>query len=119
ERGELMNDRVNYLQDFRTPIQLDFERRNAGENGNIEGYFFKGIQLGSEWIYHNPFAPAPINDEDIAVGQCMLKMADYVNGAEPFYSLAEACQDRYLHIMMEKSIESGTSVKTSKQIWAT
>jgi len=118
DRGELINDRVNYLQDYRTPIQLDFERRNAGESGNLEGYYFKGIQLGAEWVYHNPLAPAALSDEDIAIGQCMLKMADYVGGAEPFYSLAEACQDRYLDIIMAQSLEEGIPIRTTQQIWA-
>ena len=119
DRGELINDRVIYLQDYRTPIQLGFERRNAGESGNLEGYHFKGIQLGSEWVYHNPLAPAALSDEDIAIGQCMLKMADYVGGADPFYSLAEACQDRYLDILLAQSLEQGAPVRSSQQMWTT
>lgn len=119
ERGELINDRVIYLQNYRTPVQLDFLRHNAGEQGSQDGVFLKGIQIGEEWIYRNPLAPASLHDEDIAVGQCLLKMADYANGAEAFYSLAEACQDRYLHIMVEKALDSGQPVTTTPQIWAT
>lgn len=118
ERGELINDTVRYLKDFRTPIQLDFLRLNAGENGNLEGYHFKGIQLGDEWVYKNPFAPVAIDDEDIAIGQCMVKMAEYVGGAEAFYPLAEACQDRYLDIKIAQSLETGGPVRTSRQAWA-
>ncbi|MBZ0290156.1 MAG: gfo/Idh/MocA family oxidoreductase, partial [Anaerolineae bacterium] len=91
---------------------------NTGEQGNTEGLFLKGIQVGDEWIYRNPLAPASLHDEDIAVGQCLLKMADYAEGGEPFYSLAEACQDRYLHIMIEHSLASGQAVKTARQSWA-
>jgi predicted dehydrogenase len=119
ERGEIINDRVIYLQDYRTPIQLEFERRNAGEKGNLEGNYFKGIQLGAEWVYHNPFAPVALSDEDIAIGQCMLKMADYVGGADPFHSLAEACQDNYLDLMMAESLKQGQPISTSQQVWAT
>jgi predicted dehydrogenase len=118
ERGELINEHLIYLQDYQTPIELDLRRINTGERGNLEGYFFKGIQLGEEWIYKNPLAPASLNDEDIAVGQCLLKMADYVHGATAFYSLAEACQDRYLHIMLEKAAETGDDISTTTQIWA-
>lgn len=118
ERGELINEHLIYLKDHHTPIVLDLQRINTGERGNLEGYFLKGIQFGEEWIYENPFAPASLNDEDIAVGHCLLKMADYVNGTEPFYSLAEACQDRYLHIMMEQAVETGTDPITTTQIWA-
>lgn len=119
ERGEIINGTVRYLQDHRTPIELDFVRRNAGERGNLEGYYFKGIQLGAEWVYQNPLAPAALNDEDIAIGQCMLKMAEYCNEADPFYSLAEACQDRYLDIMMTQALESGQPVTTRRQLWST
>jgi len=119
ERGEIINDTVRYLQDHRTPIELEFERRNAGEKGNLEGYHLKGIQLGAEWVYHNPLAPASLNDEDIAIGHCMLKMAEYVGGAEPFYSLAEACQDTYLDLMMAQALETGQPVSTCQQMWAT
>ena len=119
DRGELINDRVIYLQDHRTPIQLDFLRLDAGESGNLEGYYFKGIQLGAEWVYHNPLAPAALSDEDIAIGQCMLKMAEYVDGAEPFYSLAEACQDRYLDILLAQSLEEAVPIRSTRQVWAT
>ncbi|MCB9458498.1 MAG: Gfo/Idh/MocA family oxidoreductase [Anaerolineaceae bacterium] len=118
DRGELINDTVRYLKDHRTPIELTFLRLNAGESGNLEGYHFKGIQLGSEWVYENPFAPAAINDEDIAIGQCMAKMAEYVGGADAFYPLAEACQDRYLDIKIAESLETGGPVHTSRQVWA-
>ncbi len=118
DRGELINDRVRYLKDHLTPVQVDFQRFNTGGWGNVDGFYFKGIQFGEQWIYKNPFAPASLNDEDIAVGQCMVKMAEYVDGAVPFYSLAEACQDRYLHIMMDKSIEEGRPVTTTKQLWS-
>ena len=52
-------------------------------------------------------------------GQCMLKMAEYVDGTEPFYSLAEACQDTYLDITMAQSLEQGVPIRTKQQIWAT
>lgn len=118
ERGELINEHLIYLKDYLTAIELDLQRINTGERGNLEGYFFKGIQLGEEWIYKNPLAPAALNDEDIAVGQCLLKMADYAKGGEAFYSLAEACQDRYLHLLIEKALETGEEQISSTQIWA-
>jgi predicted dehydrogenase len=53
-KGELANDTVRYLEDYRTPVQLNLNRVNAGENGNLEGYYLKGILCGSEWVYVNP-----------------------------------------------------------------
>ena len=117
ERGELINDRVVYLTDYTTPVHLDFKRHNAGEQSSLEGNYLKGIQIGEDWIYNNPLAPAPLFDDEIAVGDCMLKMADYADGGAVFYSLAEACQDRYLDIKMWEALESDQPVQTSKQLW--
>ena len=36
--------------------------------------------------------PAELSDDEIAVADLLLRMADYVNGGEVAYSLAEACQ---------------------------
>lgn len=117
ERGELNNDRVVYLTDATTPVHLDFKRHNAGEQSSLEGNYLKGIQIGEDWIYKNPLAPAELFDDEIAVGDCLLKMADYADGGEAFYSLAEACQDRYLDIMIWQAIESGQPLRTSRQRW--
>ena len=48
----------------------------------------------------------------------MLKMAEYVDGGPDFYSLAEACQDRYLDIVLEQAQESGEEVTTTTQAWS-
>jgi hypothetical protein len=45
-------------------------------------------------------------------------MADYTKGGPDFYSLAEACQDRYLHIKMKEAEESEGEVRTEKQSWS-
>lgn len=118
ERGEMINDTITYLQDHKTPIEMTLKRYFAGENGNIDGFYLRGIQVGEQWMYHNELAPARLLDDEIAVGQCMLKMADYANGAEPFYSLAEACQDRYLNIKIEEAIATGEEIQTETQAWA-
>ena len=118
ERGEIINDSAVYLQDFLTPIHVTFTRHSAGPNGNLEGNYLKGIQAGEEWVYRNPLAPGELSDDEIAVGTCLLKMAEYADGGDPFYFLAEACQDRYLDIMMQEALEKGQSVTTETQPWA-
>jgi predicted dehydrogenase len=118
ERGEIIDDRAVYLEDQRTPIHVDFKRYTAGEHGNLEGWYLKGIQVGTEWIYRNPLAPAAFADDEIAVGHCLLKMAEYADGGEAFYSLAEACQDRYLDILIWQSVERGQPVQSQRQRWA-
>jgi predicted dehydrogenase len=119
ERGELIDNTVTYLLDHQTPIEMKLKRYFAGENGNIDGFYLRGIQVGEQWMYKNELAPARLLDDEIAVGQCMLKMADYARGGEAFYSLAEACQDRYLNIMIEEAVRTGQDVRTETQLWAT
>jgi predicted dehydrogenase len=110
ERGEINNTEVRYLQDFRTPITLNLLRQNAGENGNLEGYYLKGILAGAEWLYLNPFTPGRLNDDEIAIATCLEKMAQYVDGGPAFYDLAEAAQDHYLSIMINQAAQSGKVV---------
>jgi GFO/IDH/MocA oxidoreductase family protein len=117
ERGELVDERAVYLQDYRTPIHITFARQVAGANGNLEGHYLKGIQAGEQWVYQNPLAPAPLSDEEIAVGSCLLKMSDYVRGGRDFYPAVEACQDRYLEILIEQALAAGKAVASQPQIW--
>lgn len=118
ERGEIFNDTAVYLKDVRTPVRVSFLRHNAGEQGDLGGHYLKGIQAGEEWVYRNPVAPGELFDDEIAIADCLLKMAEHAEGGEPFYSLAEACQDRYLDIMLHESLRENRQVVTGTQEWA-
>lgn len=118
ERGELHDTTIRYLKDFKTPVTLELTRRDAGQGGNLEGYSHQGITAGDTWLYRNPFAPARLSDEEIAIATCLEKMAAYAKSGKSFYSLAEAAQDHYLSLMMEEALESGKSVRTRTQAWA-
>ena len=117
ERGEIIDERATYLQNFRTPIQVTFTRHSAGLDGNLEGNYLKGIQAGEQWWYRNPTIPAELTDDEIAVADLLLRMADYVRGGAQPYSLAEACQDRYLDILAAQAAETGQPVRSQPQPW--
>ncbi|MBW4080288.1 Gfo/Idh/MocA family protein [Paenibacillus sp. S150] len=117
-RGEIFDDRVKLQQEDRIPLQLELKRVNAGELENQEGYFLKGYICGEKWLYNNPFAPARLYDDELAIAGCLQRMADYTFGGPDFYSLAEASQDHYLGMMIERAIQTGETVKTQPQIWA-
>lgn len=119
ERGEIVDERAVYLKDHQTPIQVTFARQVAGANGNLEGYYLKGIQAGEEWVYRNPLIPGRLSDEEIAIGSCLLRMAETVRSGADFYPAAEACQDRYLEILMEQAWAQGEPVKSQPQPWHT
>ena len=116
-RGEINNSDIKYLKDYRTPVELELKRINAGEEGNMEGYHLKGVQAGGEWMYTNPFIPASLSDDEIAVASCLLKMDGYVRGEPGFYGLAEASQDAYLALMIDKAISSGEKLVSESQPW--
>ncbi|MDA0709851.1 MAG: Gfo/Idh/MocA family oxidoreductase [bacterium] len=118
ERGEIINDSVSFLQNHHIPLNLSFTRHSAGPEGNLEGNHLKGYQIGGEWIYTNPLAPGELSDDEIAVGTCMLKMAEHVNGSQPVYPLEEACQDHYLSLCIQKAQKEGKSIKVDIPPWA-
>ncbi|MGJ9384316.1 Gfo/Idh/MocA family oxidoreductase [Salipaludibacillus sp. CF4.18] len=118
ERGEIDDNHVNLLKDYKTPLHIDLKRINKGEFENQEGYFLYGILAGEDWVYENPFIPARLYDDEIAIATCLLKMADYIQGGPSFYSLREASQDHYLGMMMKKAIETGERIKTVHQPWS-
>ncbi|HLZ62170.1 MAG TPA: Gfo/Idh/MocA family oxidoreductase [Ktedonosporobacter sp.] len=119
DHGEINATRARYLLDYQTPITLDFMRQDTGTNGNLEGYYHKGILAGNEWVYKNPFVPARLSDEEIAVASCLAGMDAYVDGGPDIYSLAEASQDHYLSLMIEQALSSSETVVAIVQPWAT
>ncbi|GAE34466.1 Gfo/Idh/MocA family protein [Halalkalibacter akibai] len=118
DRGELFDTRLTLLEDYSTPIHLDLKRINKGEEENQEGYYLDGILVGESWVYKNPFKPARLYDDEIAIASCLIKMAEYVGGGPSFYSLPEASQDQYLGLMIKQAILSSEKVTTSRQPWA-
>lgn len=118
DRGEIHNDEVRYLKDFRTPVYYRLIRQAAGENDNLEGCYFKGIQGGEQWWYTNRYIPAALSDDEIAVAAALDKMGDYARGGPDFYSLAEACQDNYLARLITQAAKSGETITSQRQVWA-
>ncbi|MEH7179107.1 Gfo/Idh/MocA family protein [Neobacillus vireti] len=118
DRGEIFDNRLTVLADYSTPVYLDLKRINRGEEENQEGYYLDGIMAGERWLYRNPFTPARLYDDEIAIASCLKKMKEYIAGGPSFYSLPEASQDQYLGLMMEKAIRSRERVRTVRQPWA-
>jgi len=117
DRGEMTLDRVVYLQDYATPVELTFVRHVAGADGNLEGLFLRGVQLGETWLYRNPFAPASLTDDELAVAECLVRMDRYLDTGMPFYSLAEACHDHYLNLVAAEALKQDRPLHTEPQPW--
>jgi hypothetical protein len=118
ERGEIFDNRVLIQQDSCTELRMELKRMNRGELENAEGYYLKGIVCGERWVYENPFAPARLYDDEIAIASCLEKMGDYTRGGASFYSLAEASQDHYLGMMIEKAIQTSETITAGPRCWA-
>jgi hypothetical protein len=117
-RGEISNQSAAWLVDHLTPIRANLIRHEAGPDGNLEGLYLKGIQIGETWRYKNPLLPGRLTDDEIAMGDCLLRMSHYARTGQPFYSLAAACQDTYLDLLSQQAASSGTIVETQTQPWA-
>jgi predicted dehydrogenase len=118
ERGEIVGDTARYLADYRTPLEVRFLRREAGPEGNLEGWHLQGITAGERWVYRNPFTPGRLSDDEVAIASVLAGMSAYVGGGPEVYPLAEACQDRYLDLCIGRALESGQAVATERQPWA-
>jgi hypothetical protein len=53
----------------------------------------------------------------VAVAECLVRMAEYVQGGAEFYSLAEGCQDQYLSLLMAEAEQTGKTVSAETQVW--
>jgi hypothetical protein len=102
---------VRALRDAVTPVTLELSRRDTGHDGNLEGLYHVGITLGDEWVYRNPFVPARLTDDEIAVATCLERMVAYIGGGAPFCSLAEAAWDEELGLRMAEACASGQPVR--------
>lgn len=118
ERGEIFDRQLNLLADYQTPLHLELKRVNRGEEENLEGYFLEGILAGERYAYRNPYTPARLLDDELAIAGCLTRMGEYAAGGKGFYSLAEACQDTYLGLAAEEAIRTGKTLRTEPQPWA-
>jgi hypothetical protein len=122
--GELREDKlhiVNIDDDGAapTPVTAHIERVAAGGAGSHEGMFLRGYQVFGESAYSNPFLPARLADDEIAIAEILARMGTYVlkDGPEP-YPVAEGAQDQYLALVMKEAARTGEAVRAVRQPWA-
>ncbi|WP_068785822.1 Gfo/Idh/MocA family protein [Paenibacillus phocaensis] len=118
ERGEIFDSRVLIQQEDTLPLQMEFKRVNKGEQENQEGYYLHGILCGEQWLYTNPYAPARLYDDELAIAACLEKMGVFAQGGPAFYGLWEAAQDHYLGMRIEQAARTGETVIAGRPSWA-
>lgn len=116
-RGEINDMTVRFLNQDNMTVQQQIQRVDVGINNNSQ-WAHKGMLFLDKQMYENPYYPARMNDDEIAVASCLSGMKNYIETGEECYSLREALQDTYLSFMLEEAIETGKTIKTETQIWA-
>ncbi|MCX4816284.1 Gfo/Idh/MocA family oxidoreductase [Streptomyces sp. NBC_01239] len=117
--GEIVDDRVVFLEDPRTIVESTVTRRQTGIDMNLEGFFLDSIAVNGRAMYRNPYRPARLSDEDIAVATVVERMSMWVRGeGPPPYPLADGLQDHLLGLAIEESARLGRPVVTATEPWA-
>jgi len=119
ERGEIADNEVRYLNDFKTPVVDTLRRRDRGQGGDLDGYWLEAIMLGGETVFENPFWRGRLMDDEIAIATALQKMSSYARGeGDGPYSYAECAQDQYLSLTMLEAARTGETIRTVRQPWA-
>jgi len=116
--GELRDTVVRRFLDARTPMVSRLERVAAGGPGNHEGMFLRGYAFEGQWRFANPYLRARLAEDEIAMARILDATGEHARGGPAPYSLAEAAQDRYLDLMIQRAVQTGERVRTSRQSWA-
>jgi predicted dehydrogenase len=115
ERGELFNDSYVRLKDSRTPVRQKIVRHHENL---LNGVALLGIEAGDEWIYRNPYAPAPLTDDEIAIADCLVRMDEFARTGKQFYPVEEGMQDHYLYILAQRAAKQDGAIEAVRQPWA-
>jgi predicted dehydrogenase len=117
--GELVTDHVVHVRDEQTVLESDLVRRQTGLDMNFEGFDLDHITFEGEVVYRNAWRGGRLADDEIAIASLLGRMAGWVrNGGPPPYPLADACQDHMLALAIEESLATGSTVRTTRQPWA-
>jgi predicted dehydrogenase len=118
-RGEIVDDAVIRLTEGPAITTSRIERYQLGYDLNLDGFDTEHLSFDGKLVFKNPFTGLRFMDEEIAIAQLMVQMADWIEGnAKPPYPLNEGCQDQLISLAIDESIATGKSITTQKQDWA-
>jgi len=118
-KGEIVDDSIIRLIDGPAITTSRIERYQLGYDLNLDGYDTEHLSFDGNVVFKNPFTGLRLMDEEIAIAQLMVQMADWIQeNALPPYPLNQGCQDQLISLAMDKSISSGQSITTKKYNWA-
>ncbi|MCM1258578.1 MAG: Gfo/Idh/MocA family oxidoreductase [Roseburia sp.] len=143
QKGQLMNDRVNFLGDdfldwsgvFRT-VENHVVTGNPNPNlyrvNEIEKIVFcrekkdvygKVIDSGETVVYEAYFGKCGLGEDETAIAKVMEQTYEYaVNPAQEVLkrqtdALRNALQDAYMALLMQQALDTGKQIVSERQVW--
>lgn len=89
-RGEIENETVRYFNSDNQYCESKIARRPCGD---LDGFFNEDITFENTLLYRSPFKSVRISDEEEAIAMCLVKMNEYIQYSNEFYSFNDAVQD--------------------------
>ncbi len=119
ETGEIDDLTLRRLTACGEPLESSLHRLDQGVYNNRHWSHY-GIALDGEYVYHSPFPYARLNDDEIAVAQCLKNMGEWVRGEDAqVYTLEDALQDAYMALLMEEALNNpNRPIQSARQPWA-
>lgn len=114
--GEIDDTTIRFVNNDGDSVTDDLHRTDLGVYNNNH-WSHKSISLCGKVMYENPFAYARLNDDEIAIGTCLLKMSEYVRTGKEFYSINDGIHDGYIALMMEKVLTENRSMTVKDMPW--
>ena len=105
-RGEIMDNTVRWLTGDNRPMQEDFVIHRDVITGTIASIDFAG-----ERVFANPFpTDVPMNEDEIAVAQTLMRMGAAVRGGGRHYPLGYGMTDSLFAILMHEAADQGKTI---------
>lgn len=117
DRGEISDNSVTHLVGPGNPAAGELRRDVTGVESDLAGNYLRRVTLHADVYWQNRFAPARLNDDEIAVAEVMHCMAVFVQTGEAFYPLAEASHDHYLGLLIDEAATTGETVRSQPMPW--
>lgn len=117
-RGEIVNESAVWMLDALTPCNVELKREMTGAGVDLQGLFLRGVSGGAlGWLYESRFMPARLYDDELAVAECMARMAEYAGGGEGFWGLEDEFTDMYFALLTGVALDSGEAIRARRQPW--
>lgn len=115
--GEIDDMDIRYINEDGDTVMSTLMRRDRGRYNNRE-WALQDMSLNGKILYKNPFNHARLNDDELAVVDCMWGMKEYVETGKTMYSLEDGLQDAIISQAMYDVLENNLGeVTVEKQPW--